>query len=257
MPQPFFYSYLYGVVLAVASSSANSRPVVSSPQEPPDIVTYGQREDVMRFATELSERQQLDATWVKNQLAQSRYLPTVARLIMPPPQGSVKNWAAYRARFVEPVRLRAGVAFWRENQATLAKAQEVYGVPAEVVVGVIGVETIYGRQMGTFKVIDALATLSFDFPKGRKDRTDFFRDELEQLLVLSQRMGRDANDFQGSYAGAWAWASSCPVAGINMQLILMAMAKLICKIALPMSSAAWPIIWQNLAGNGACPYALM
>jgi membrane-bound lytic murein transglycosylase B len=182
----------------------------AAPEDPPDIVTYGQREDIVQFGAELAERQNLDPQWVAQQLAQSRYQPNVAKYIMPPPAGTAKNWASYRARFVEPVRLRAGVAFWRENEAWLAKAEEVYGVPAEVVVGIIGVETIYGQQMGNFRTIDALATLAFDFPKGRKDRSHFFRDELEQLFVLSQKSQRDPSTFKGSYAGAMGLGQFMP-----------------------------------------------
>ena len=135
-------------------------------------------------------------------LAQARFVPSVARLIMPPPVGSAKNWAAYRDRFIEPVRIRAGVAFWQANEAWLNLAEQRYGVPPDIVVGIIGVETLYGRQTGGFRVIDALATLAFDFPAGRKDRSAFFRDQLEQLLVLSQRDGSDPLTVKGSYAGA-------------------------------------------------------
>jgi membrane-bound lytic murein transglycosylase B len=134
----------------------------------------------------------------------------VARFIMPPTSGTAKNWAAYRARFVEPVRLRAGVAFWRENEKWLRQAEELYGVPPEIVVGIIGVETLYGRQMGNFRVIDALATLAFDFPKGRRDRSAFFRDELEQLLVLSHSENREPALLRGSYAGAMGMAQFMP-----------------------------------------------
>jgi membrane-bound lytic murein transglycosylase B len=168
----------------------------------PDLVTYGSRDDVMRFADALAERRGLDAAWVRAALEKARFVPSVARYIMPPAAGTAKNWAAYRARFVEPIRIRAGVAFWRANEEWLAQAEEVYGVPPEIVVGIIGVETIYGRQMGNFRVIDALATLSFDFPAGRKDRSEFFRDELENWFVLCNSEGIDPLAWRGSYAGA-------------------------------------------------------
>src|SRR4029078_11115693 len=129
----------------------------------PDIVTYGRRADVMDFAPALAERQGLDPAWVRAALEQARFQPNVARFIMPPPAGTAKNWAAYRARFVEPIRIRAGVAFWGANEKWLAMAEEVYGVPPEIVVGIVGVESIYGRQMGKFRVIDALAHTASDF----------------------------------------------------------------------------------------------
>jgi membrane-bound lytic murein transglycosylase B len=206
-------------VVASASPASQpkkaTRPKAAKPQSPskhgkstvrsdsdPDQVIYGQRADVMQFAAEVAQRQDLDVAWVRSALAQSRFMPAVAKLIMPPPTGTAKNWAAYRDRFIEPKRIAAGVAFWRANERWLTRAEEVYGVPAEIVIGIIGVETLYGQHMGGFRVIDALATLAFDFPPGRKDRSAFFKDELEQWLVLSHREGLDPLQPKGSYAGA-------------------------------------------------------
>jgi membrane-bound lytic murein transglycosylase B len=165
-------------------------------------VTYGGREDVMSFADSVAQRQQLDAQTVRDILRRARFIPAVGKAIMPPPAGTAKNWAAYRARFVEPSRINAGLAFWQTHAKWLELAEERYGVPAEIVVGIVGVETLYGRHMGSFRVIDALATLAFDFPSGRKDRSPFFRDELEQFLVLTQREGVDPLSVRGSFAGA-------------------------------------------------------
>lgn len=167
-----------------------------------EVVTYGRREDVMHFAAEVAERHGLPRDWVEAQLEQSRHVPAVARLMMPPPAGTAKNWNAYRDRFIEPRRIDAGVRFWNEHAAWLSLAQERYGVPASVIVGIVGVETFYGRITGSFRVLDALATLSFDFPTGRKDRTPFFRSELEQYLLLCHREGGDCGAIKGSYAGA-------------------------------------------------------
>lgn len=164
---------------------------------------YGQREDVMAQAAGIAERRGLDPAWVAATLAEARLVPSVIRLIQPPPAGTAKNWAAYRARFVEPVRIRAGVAFWREHEPRLREAEARWGVPAEIVVGIIGVETIYGRHMGNHRVLDALATLAFDFPKeARRDRSAFFRDELEHYLLLCRQQGLDPLALLGSYAGA-------------------------------------------------------
>ncbi len=176
----------------------------------PDQVIYGQRADVMQFADEVAQRQGLDVAQVRSALAQSRFMPAVAKLIMPPPAGTAKNWAAYRDRFIEPKRINAGVAFWQANERWLTQAEEVYGVPPEIVIGIIGVETLYGRHMGGFRVIDALATLAFDFPPGRKDRSAFFKDELEQWLVLSHREGLDPLQPKGSYAGAMGMPQFMP-----------------------------------------------
>jgi len=157
---------------------------------------------VEAFAAEVAARQMLPRQWIEAQLAQAHRLDAVRKLIMPPSAGTAKNWATYRARFIEPRRVRAGVAFWRDNRGWLTQAQERWGVPAEIVVGIIGVETFYGRMTGSFRVIDALSTLAFDFPSGRKDRSAYFRGELEEFLVMCAREGANPLAIKGSYAGA-------------------------------------------------------
>jgi membrane-bound lytic murein transglycosylase B len=121
---------------------------------------------------------------------------------MPPAAGTAKNWAAYRARFIETSRIQAGLRFWDAHADWLDKAEARFGVPAEIVVGIVGVETFYGRIVGDYRVLDALATLSFDFPPGRRDRSAFFRTELEELLALSQQQQVPPDSLKGSYAGA-------------------------------------------------------
>jgi membrane-bound lytic murein transglycosylase B len=175
------------------------------PSKPPSATaagTWAQSPEVAAFAADVAERNGLPLAWVQAQLAQARRVETVRRLIMPPPAGTAKNWAAYRARFIEPQRVAAGLAFWRDHEAWLREAQDRWGVPAQIVVSIVGVETFYGRVMGNFRVLDALATLAFDFPPGRRDRSAFFRSELEELLVFSAREGVDAASLKGSYAGA-------------------------------------------------------
>jgi membrane-bound lytic murein transglycosylase B len=119
--------------------------------------------------------------------------------------GVAKNWALYRSRFVEPRRIQAGVDFWRSHRSSLERAEQNTGVPAEIIVGILGVETIYGQQTGNYRVIDSLSTLAFDFPKEHPratERRQFFRNELAQFLVLTQRSGQDPLSLRGSYAGA-------------------------------------------------------
>lgn len=167
----------------------------------------------MQFADDLAGRRDLDREWVRQAIGQARFLPQVPRLMLPPPKGTPKNWRAYRGRFIDPIRIRAGVRFWQDNQAALERAEREYGVPAEIIVGIIGVETIYGQQMGTFRVMDALATLAFDFPGAHPrapERTEFFRRELEQFLSLSNRSGTDPFEARGSYAGAMGLGQFMP-----------------------------------------------
>jgi len=163
---------------------------------------YGAREDVVAFAHRTAALNDLDARWVRKQLAAARRLPVVQKLIMPPPSGTAKNWGAYRDRFLTPDRVGSGVAFWQRHERWLQAAEARWGVPAEVIVGIVGVETFYGRIMGTFRVLDALSTLSFDFPSGRSDRSEFFREQLSEFLVLASRQKTDPARWRGSYAGA-------------------------------------------------------
>ena len=195
---------LASTALAAAPSAkrppAKTAAVISD--DSPDVVIYGQREDVVQFGRALAAANQLDPEWVVAQLAQARFQPRVTQLVMPPPAGTPKNWAAYRTRFVEPQRIGAGLRWWQDNADALARAEARYGVPPEIVAAIVGVETFYGRLTGSFKVIDALATLSFDFPSGRSDRSAFYRDELGAFLRWCAVEKRDPQSVLGSFAGA-------------------------------------------------------
>jgi membrane-bound lytic murein transglycosylase B len=167
-----------------------------------DNAVYATRAEVRDFAADVAQRRGLDADWVRSQLVQARVQPTAQRLMMPAPAGTAKNWAAYRDRFIEPQRIQAGMAFWQDNDALLQRAEQHYGVPASIVVGIVVVETFYGRVTGNFRVLDVLATLAFDFPSGRSDRSAFFRAELEEFLVMCRRESLEPTQVKGSYAGA-------------------------------------------------------
>ena len=127
--------------------------------------TYEKREDAFQWGQELVARQNLPEAWVRGALADARMLPNVARLVTPSVKPTAKNWSAYRERFIEPRRIAAGLAFWQEHAADLARAEHTYGVPARIIVGILGVETLYGQHTGNFRILDALATLAFDFPQ--------------------------------------------------------------------------------------------
>lgn len=194
---------------AALSASTQALPIADAPALTARALTgnpspdsYGAREDARLLATELAKAYQLDEAWVQAALSKARYKESVTRLMMPPPAGTAKNWAVYRSRFVEPIRIRAGVNFWRRYEADLKRAEAIYGVPASIIAGVLGVETIYGRQTGNFRVLDVLTTLTLDFPKGRSDRSAFFRAELGQFLKLCQEQNLEPDSVLGSYAGA-------------------------------------------------------
>lgn len=181
-------------------------------------VPYDQREDALRFADEVAQRQGLDVAWTRRMVGQAQQVALVQRLMQPPPPGSRKNWIAYRARFIDATRINAGLRFWQAHQATLARAEKDFGVPAEIIVGIIGVETLYGQHMGDFRVIDALATLSFDHPPQHPratERSAYFRGELEQLLALAWRSGGDPRVPLGSFAGAMGLPQFMPSSAVR------------------------------------------
>ncbi|MDR0934574.1 MAG: lytic murein transglycosylase B [Burkholderiaceae bacterium] len=161
-------------------------------------------EHLAEFADEMAERHGFDKESLACLFGQVRRNEDVIRLITPLPTGTQKNWRSYRARFIETRRLKAGARFWNQHRKTLAKAEKTYGVPPEIIVGIIGVETIYGKNKGNFRTIDALATLAFDYPEHpkREARMALFRNELENVLLFSAEQGIDPISLRGSYAGA-------------------------------------------------------
>lgn len=201
-------------ILTIAACAFSiSATAQKPPKKPAPAYHYAQRAQAMQFADDLAERRGLDREWVRQAIGQARLLPQVPRLVLPPPKGTPKNWAAYRARFVEPIRIRAGVRFWQAHAEALARAEREYGVPADLIVGIIGVETLYGQQMGSLRVIDSLATLAFDFPAAHPraaERQAFFARELEQFLTLMDRTGIDPHAPRGSYAGAMGLGQFMP-----------------------------------------------
>lgn len=166
---------------------------------------YAGRPEAMALADEIAERHGLDRKWVRRILGKARQVPQVVKLVVPPPVTTPRNWLQYRSRFLEAERVQAGVAFWQSHRELLERASSTYGVPAEIIIGIIGVETYYGRHMGRYRVLDALATLAFDFPQEHPraaQRTAFFRAELGEFLKLRQQAGADPFKARGSYAGA-------------------------------------------------------
>jgi membrane-bound lytic murein transglycosylase B len=159
---------------------------------------------VQQFEDEMVAKHGFDRAELDTLFGQARLLETAVQLVKPAPPGKPKNWQAYSSRFIEPIRINAGVRFWNENADTLARAEQTYGVPAEILVGIIGVETVYGRDTGRFRVIDTLTTLAFAYPEApnRTERMAFFRGELENTLLLARHAGVDPFSLLGSFAGA-------------------------------------------------------
>jgi len=122
------------------------------------------------------------------------------------PAEKTKPWYQYRAIFLSEAREHQGAAFFAKHRATLERAQREFGVPAEIIVAIIGVETSYGRTVGNYRVLDALATLAFDYPP----RSPFFTSELKHYLILTRDQGMDPTDLMGSYAGAMGYGQFMP-----------------------------------------------
>ena len=187
------------------SKTAKAQPAASVKKPAIAGIPLESSAQTQAWAEDAAQRLQLDPIWLKNTLSQAKRLPSVERFVLPPSSPTAKNWAAYRARFIEPTRIRAGLRFWQTHRSALERAEREYGVPASLIVGIIGVETLYGQNTGNFRILDALATLTFHFPGAHPRATArqaFFQSELEQFLLLTSRSGADPLAIRGSYAGA-------------------------------------------------------
>ncbi|MDD5240846.1 MAG: lytic murein transglycosylase B [Sulfuricella sp.] len=163
-----------------------------------DAASFAGRPEVQAFIAEMQEKHGLDSAALTRAFAHAKPIPAVIRAVQPPKDPSIRSWQSYRARYVDPRRINLGLRFWDEHQTALAEARARSGVPEEIIVAIIGVETIYGHLTGHYSTFAALATLAFDYPP----RAPLFRRELEELLLLAHETGRDPLSFKGSYAGA-------------------------------------------------------
>jgi len=172
---------------------------------------YGKTTEAIALADELAQQYNLPKAWVREQISKAQFLKGVPKMVLPPSVPTAKNWRAYRERFIESRRIDAGTQFWQTHQSALARAENTYGVPAEMIVGVIGVETFYGQNMGNFRVLDALTTLTLNFPSAHPraaERQAFFKSELGHFLVQAHSQGHVSA--KGSFAGAMGWPQFMP-----------------------------------------------
>jgi membrane-bound lytic murein transglycosylase B len=151
---------------------------------------------IPEFIDEMVAKHKFKRTELEKVFDVAQEVPAVIDAISKPP--SSKPWLEYRANFVNPQRIKLGLEFWHKYRDTLRKAELKYGVPQDIIVAVIGVETIYGQEAGNFRTLDALTTLAFEYPQ----RADFFRSELENFLLLAREQQFDLLSIRGSYAGA-------------------------------------------------------
>jgi membrane-bound lytic murein transglycosylase B len=155
------------------------------------------RADVQAYIKDLAKTQGFEehalVETLRSASSQKSILEAMSR-----PAERTKTWKEYRAIFITPERVDLGVSFYREHEARLRRISRITGVPAEIIAAIIGVETYFGRRTGSYRVLDALATLAFDYPP----RTKFFQGELTQLLLLAREEKLDLSKLAGSYAGA-------------------------------------------------------
>jgi len=160
--------------------------------------SFAQMAEVQAFIAEMHAKHGFDQDRLERRFSNTKPIAAVLKAIQPPADPGIRSWQAYRARYVEAKRISLGLDFWRRHGRELAAAQARYGVPEEIIVAIIGVETIYGRNQGRFNTFAALATLAFAYPP----RAELFRHELEELLLLAREARRNPLSYRGSYAGA-------------------------------------------------------
>lgn len=162
---------------------------------------YLVRPEVRAFIDSMREEHGIEKPYLERVLGAARHQPVVVRLTNPVPSSApspARSYENYRAKFLTPELISAGTQFWTQHAEDLDRAERDYGVPPEVILGILGVETRYGRNTGSFRAVDALATIAFDGAR----RQDFFRAELKELLLLARDKGVDPLAIKGSYAGA-------------------------------------------------------
>ena len=195
--------------IAQEGSAPTKLEKISEPIDSQSEKSY--QEQLQAFILEVSKSQVIPIESLEPGFRDSKNLSQVKKLVAPPPVTFQKNWQVYRSRFVEPMRIRAGLAYIEQNRLALQAAEQESGVPYQVIAAIIGVETIYGRQMGNFRVKDVLTSLAFDYPEApnRLARQTLFRDQLKDLVTLCWRTtNRKQEGFNrclnqsSSYAGA-------------------------------------------------------
>ncbi len=171
-----------------------AQPALASPD-------YLARADVRAFIESIAAEHGIETSVLEQILGAVRYTPAAVRLVGPVPSSApspARSYSRYREKVLTPALISTGVEFWTAHAAELHRAEEEFGVPPEVILGILGVETRFGQNTGSFRAIDALATIAFDGVR----RQDFFRDELKELLLLAIERGIDPLLIKGSYAGA-------------------------------------------------------
>ena len=175
---------------------------------------FANNPNAQQFIDKMVNKHGFDRQQLQEILSQAKRLDSVLRLMdnqapttsVKPPSGPNGAWLRYRKKFITPDNVQNGVVFWNQYEDALNRAWQVYGVPPEIIVGIIGVETRWGRVMGKTRILDALATLSFNYPR----RAEYFAGELETFLLMARDEQDDPLDLKGSFAGAMGYGQFMP-----------------------------------------------
>jgi len=173
---------------------------------------YSTHEEAAEFIDLMVEKHQFKREEIVDWLAAAKHQESIVKAMSRPAE-KVKPWYQYRKHFISERRITGGVKFWQENKATLERAQRELGVEPAIIVSIIGVETNYGSNTGSYKVVDALATLAFDYytyTEKRASRKRFFTAELENLFLLAREQNQNPVELKGSYAGAMGLGQFMP-----------------------------------------------
>ena len=175
---------------------------------------FANNPNAQQFIDKMVNKHGFDRQQLQEILSQAKRLESVLRLMdnqapttsVKPPSGPNGAWLRYRKKFITPDNVQNGVVFWNQYEDALNRAWQVYGVPPEIIVGIIGVETRWGRVMGKTRILDALATLSFNYPR----RAEYFSGELETFLLMARDEQDDPLNLKGSFAGAMGYGQFMP-----------------------------------------------
>ncbi|QWE28241.1 lytic murein transglycosylase B [Polynucleobacter sp. AM-7D1] len=180
-----FITLLLGACSSIPTQQVSPTETIVNQSE--DVATEARfSQNLNELIAQIAQTQGIPQASLELGFSDAKTIPSIRKLVLPPSGSFKKNWVAYRKRFIEPVRLKAGKVFWEQNQAFLSKVEQESGVPAEIIVSIIGIETIYGRQTGNFRVKDALSTLAFSYPDtpNKASREQLFKDQLQELILM-------------------------------------------------------------------------
>ncbi|MCX8565371.1 MAG: membrane-bound lytic murein transglycosylase B [Glomeribacter sp. 1016415] len=257
--------FVAGSVLIAGCTPAQSQAETSA-QQTPAAKRYQNNPAVEAFISDLAARHQFEPSALRALFEQAKYSDAVIKLEQPSPTPAPRNWHAYQSRFLNAERINAGVHFWRTHQAALQRAHQEFGVPPEIIVGIIGVETFYGRNMGNYPVLDVLTTLTFDYPArpNQLERGALFRKNLEAFLLWTRAAGLDPTRILGSYNGAVGIAQFMPSSVMQYAIdydgdqkvdLYTSVADAIGSIANYLRQHGWeagrPVIWEIASDNGS------